>query len=391
MKTIELNDDIKMILNILQEYGQGYIVGGYVRDALLGLQPKDCDFLTNIAYDKLIDIFSKYKPIQIGKHFGVLQITVNNVQYEIAKMRQDIGIPEDRKEQSVEFTDNIYEDLQRRDFTINAIAYDGVELFTLNQLSFNDVYNKIIRFIGEPTVRITEDPLRIMRAFRLSSQKGMPIERQTLDAISKCSDMLFLLAKERIRDEIEKILESDNKCGLKYMYLTGCFDKIFTNVAPVAFEKVLNTMYSINDFKSRICLLNSYLVKDLELFRELKFSNKALDMLFKVNQSFEILRHGSNKKIALKQAIKNCGYDFAPQLLDVYHMFSGSEIFIVKELLEEIKSEPVFIKDLDITGNDLLNKCKPTDIGATLEYLLQKVHQCPELNKKELLLGLVQG
>lgn len=107
LEKIDLTDDIHFILSMLKENGQGYIVGGYIRDKLLGLEPIDCDFVTDISYDKLHSIFSNYCPKEIGKKFGVMQILLNGKSYEIAKMRQDIGMPEDRKEQNIKFTTDI--------------------------------------------------------------------------------------------------------------------------------------------------------------------------------------------------------------------------------------------------------------------------------------------
>ena len=169
---IKLNHNIEFILNLLKEEGQGYIVGGFVRDIFLGLNPKDCDFVTDIDYERLKEIFKKFKPKEMGKHFGIIQIKIDGIPYEIAKMREDIGIPLDRKIQKVEFTKNIYDDLKRRDFTINAIAYDG-EKFYFGEKSKEDIENKVLRFVGDCTQRIKEDPLRILRYFRFLATKDL--------------------------------------------------------------------------------------------------------------------------------------------------------------------------------------------------------------------------
>ena len=160
MEKITLSKDEKEILEILQKYGEGYIVGGYVRDSRLGIEPSDCDFVTNLDYSKLLEIFKDFSPKEIGKHFGIIQIIYNGKAYEIAKYRKDIGVPEDRKEQEIEFTNSIMEDLKRRDFTINAIAYDGKN-FRYVEGAEEDLKNKTLRFVGDPIVRIKEDPLRI--------------------------------------------------------------------------------------------------------------------------------------------------------------------------------------------------------------------------------------
>ena len=205
-----LDRNIKLILDILQENGQGYIVGGYVRDVLLGLEPKDCDFVTDIEYEKLLNIFSEYSPKEIGKHFGIIQIKIDGVHYEIAKMRQDKGIPKDRKEQEIEFTKNIYEDLKRRDFTINAIAYDGEKFFYGDSDSQKDIESKTLRFVGECKRRIEEDPLRILRYFRFLATKDLKHLDEDVEEISKYRELLQNLSVERIREEFDKIITGKN-------------------------------------------------------------------------------------------------------------------------------------------------------------------------------------
>ena len=205
-----LDRNIKLILDILQENGQGYIVGGYVRDVLLGLEPKDCDFVTDIEYEKLLNSFSEYSPKEIGKHFGIIQIKIDGVHYEIAKMRQDKGIPKDRKEQEIEFTKNIYEDLKRRDFTINAIAFDGEKFYYGDSDSQKDIESKTLRFVGECKKRIEEDPLRILRYFRFLATKDLKHLDEDVEKISKYRELLQNLSVERIREEFDKIITGKN-------------------------------------------------------------------------------------------------------------------------------------------------------------------------------------
>ncbi len=129
MRIVEfLNQAEKEILEILNTEGKGYIVGGYIRDILLGFSPQDCDFATNIEYSKLKEIFSKYSPIEIGKSFGIIQIRYGERRYEIAKFRKEMAFSKLRNQVEIEFIDEIKEDLQRRDFTINGIAFDGEKL-----------------------------------------------------------------------------------------------------------------------------------------------------------------------------------------------------------------------------------------------------------------------
>ena len=205
----ELNDDVEFILDILNKNGEGYIVGGSVRDILLGVQPKDYDFTTNIAYSTLKELFKDYNPKEIGKHFGILMIKINGVHYEIAKFRKDIGILNGRYPESIKFVNEIAEDLKRRDFTINAMAYSRknglIDLYN----GSTDIANKLIRFVGDPGLRIKEDALRILRAVRFVSVLGFDLEKETKKAIFKSRMQLKKISKERIKEEFSKILLSD--------------------------------------------------------------------------------------------------------------------------------------------------------------------------------------
>ena len=173
MNKISINNfsDVEIeILNKLNEYGKGYIVGGAIRDILLGLKPKDVDCTTNLPYETLKKIFSGYNLKEIGKSFGVLRIRINDIDYEIAKFREDNYeekdglkiIPEEKK---VSFVDDIKNDLTRRDFTINAMAYNEVEGIVDLYNGQKDIENKVINFVGNAEERIIEDPLRVLRAF----------------------------------------------------------------------------------------------------------------------------------------------------------------------------------------------------------------------------------
>jgi tRNA nucleotidyltransferase (CCA-adding enzyme) len=205
----ELDTDVELILDILNKNGDGYIVGGSVRDMLLGIDPKDYDFTTNIAYSTLKELFKNYSPKEIGKHFGILMIKINNRHYEIAKYRKDIGILNGRHPESVKFVDEIAEDLKRRDFTINAMAYNPKNGFIDLYNGYDDIQNKLIRFVGEPNLRIKEDALRILRAVRFSSVLGFDLEPETKKAIFQNRMQLKKISKERIKEEFCKIILSD--------------------------------------------------------------------------------------------------------------------------------------------------------------------------------------
>ena len=202
---IKLSKEVKFILNELNKYGNGYIVGGAVRDHLMGKNPDDYDFATNINYSRLKNIFINYYPREIGKSFGILLIKMNNEKFEIAKFRKDIGIENGRHPQKVEFVEDVKVDLARRDFTINAMGYNNLGLVD----PFNgkmDIESKLIKFVGDPQIRIDEDALRILRAFRFMSKLGFTLEEKTKEAIKIKKMNLKKISTERIMTEFSKII-----------------------------------------------------------------------------------------------------------------------------------------------------------------------------------------
>ena len=201
-----LNSDVSFILEQLNKNGNGFLVGGAVRDLIMGRDPEDYDFATDIEYSRLKKIFADYSPKEVGAHFGILLIKVNGKSYEIARFRKEKGVYNSRHPKEIKFIDNIDEDLARRDFTMNALAYSEktgvIDLYG----GKTDIKNGIIRFVGDPNLRIEEDALRIMRAFRFISKLGFSLDKKTAEAIHEKRKFLNKISKVRIFDELSKIL-----------------------------------------------------------------------------------------------------------------------------------------------------------------------------------------
>ena len=201
-----LNSDVSFILEQLNKNGSGFLVGGAVRDLIMGRVPGDYDFATDIEYARLKEIFADYSPKEVGAHFGILIIKVNGKSYEIAKFRKEKGIYNSRYPKEIKFINSIDEDLARRDFTINALAYNEktgvIDLYKGKK----DIKYRTIKFVGNPKLRIEEDALRIMRAFRFISKLGFSLDKKTADAIYEKRRFLINISKERIFDELSKIL-----------------------------------------------------------------------------------------------------------------------------------------------------------------------------------------
>lgn len=438
MKKINLSKDEKEILEILQKYGEGYIVGGYVRDSLLGIEPSDCDFVTNLDYSKLLEIFKDFSPKEIGKHFGIIQIIYNGKAYEIAKYRKDIGVPEDRKEQKIEFTNSIMEDLKRRDFTINAIAYDGKN-FRYVEGAEEDLKNKTLRFVGDPIVRIKEDPLRIMRFIRFLATKNL----ESAFEIEKLKDYLYLLDKismERIRDEFNKIiLSKDIENALSILEKSGVLEYIIPEwSATIDFDQKNPRHYLTVD--EHIKKVVSLCDEDLELRiaallhdigkpqtftldsegkghfynHEIESAKIAERILKRMKYSTKISSSIKNLVLYHLNTFKNSGRKYVKKLInemgkdEVLKLFKLMEFDRIahnpphdfrslnelKRLYNEIieKEEAVSIKDLKISGKDIieLGVSQGKEIGLVLKLIFERVLEDSSLNEREMLIKLAK-
>ena len=430
----ELNNDVEFILDILNKNGEGYIVGGSVRDILLGVSPKDYDFTTNIAYSTLKELFKDYNHKEIGKHFGILMIKINGIHYEIAKFRKDIGILNGRHPESVKFVDEIAEDLKRRDFTINAMAYSRknglIDLYN----GSSDIKNKLIRFVGDPGLRIKEDALRILRAVRFVSALGFDLETETKKAILKNKLQLKKISKERIREEFSKILLSDYvDKGLLLMKELGILEIIIPEIEmlyefnqnnPHHHKDVFAHTVSVvkntqKDLLTRITALfhdigkpnthsidkngishyyghenNSAEIASAAL-RRLKFPNdfiRDVDVLIR-NHMIIFEKPGAK---AIKKFICKVGIENLDKIFDHFYADMSSKkppvdyslIDSLKSKVDEIidKNENIEKQDLEINGNDMLAlKIQQKQISKIKNEIYEKVLDGNlENNKKDI-------
>ena len=231
---ISIPDYVSELMDILYEAGYtSYAVGGCVRDAALGKEPYDWDVTTSAKPEQMQEIFSSFKTVDNGLKHGTLCVINNRKPVEITTMRVDMGYSDNRHPDSVKFTSNIETDLSRRDFTVNAMAYNTLDGFKDPFGGMDDIRNRLIKCVGTPDVRFEEDALRIMRGLRFASVLGFDIEKATAESIIKNKALLHNVAFERIRTELLKLL-----CGKNVK-------KILMDFAPVFFEIIpeLEPMY----------------------------------------------------------------------------------------------------------------------------------------------------
>ena len=354
MNKISINNfnevEIK-ILNKLNKCGKGYIVGGAIRDILLGLKPKDVDFATNLSYETLKTLFSEYTPKETGKSFGVLRIRINNIDYEIAKFRKDIY----GKEKKVSFVDDIRNDLARRDFTINAMAYNQKEGIVDLYNGQKDIENKVINFIGNAEERIIEDPLRVLRAFRFMSRLNFSLSENTIEAIKNQKFLLKNIPEEKITMEFSKLLLGDNiKNTLTLMKDTGVLELIIPEFKATYNFNQCNPHHNLDLFNHIINVV-SKVPADLEL----RYSALLHDIAKPVVQTFD------EKGIAHYKTHEIVGADMARDILARMKL----PVKLIDTVVEIIKKHMVLYKDItDKKFNKLLSEMGYDNLLRLIEH-----------------------
>ena len=436
-----LDDDVKFILEQLNRNGKGFLVGGAVRDKILNKDPGDYDFATDIEYSELKRIFAGYNPKEMGAHFGILMINVNGKSYEIAKFRKETGVYNSRYPKEIKFVKTIEEDLARRDFTINSIAYSEqtgiVDLYGGRQ----DIRRKVIRFVGKPKLRIEEDALRILRAFRFISKLGFNLDKKTAEAIYKKRKFLTKISKERIFDELSKILMGKfvkkafiemKKLRVLEMIIPEFYyaynfdqnnpdhpDDLFNHIIKVIhlcdydlvtrFAALFHDLGKINvkiiDAKGIFYFYGhekeSALIAEEEL-KQLKASNDFINSVKKIVKNHMLIYQDVSDK-TLKKLIIEMEEKNLKRLFNLFSADLNSKGLRTKkenekiiqnfwEKIENIKKQgkiPQF-NDLDITGIDLINlKFSNREIGEVKNRLYELVLGDEIENEKEALLKYV--
>lgn len=240
---INLPDKVRLIINKLTDEGfEAYAVGGCVRDSLLGKRPNDWDITTSATPQQVKSLFRR--TVDTGIQHGTVTIMLGNEGYEVTTYRIDGAYEDSRHPKQVIFTASLKEDLKRRDFTINAMAYNDktgiVDLFD----GLSDIEKKTIRAVGDPVERFNEDALRILRAIRFAAQLDYDIDENTLKAVKELAPNLEMISAERIRMELQKLLVSKHPEKLLTLYKTGV-SKVILPEFDLMMETEQNTVHHI--------------------------------------------------------------------------------------------------------------------------------------------------
>ena len=446
---INLPEDVQEIMSVIKGYGAtSYVVGGCVRDSILGREPHDWDICTPALPDELLVEFEEkgYNVIPTGLQHGTITVHLNGNNYEITTFRRDGKYSDGRHPDTVEFTSDLIYDLERRDFTINAMAYNSEEGLVDSYCGYEDIQDKRIRCVGNPNDRFREDGLRILRALRFSVQLGFKIELFTKHAMTDNRSLLNKISFERINSEFVKIIESSSSHHARMLLLE--FEDVLAEFIPElkstfgfeqnnpyhrypVYEHILTVLkectdtdiitklaaffhdigkphcYQDDDNGIRHFKGHGKISADMTdtIMRRLKFDNdtreKVVQLIYYHDATFEV-----GKKY-IRRWLNKIGVDQFKRLLvlrraDImgqskyYREERIQKLDAVNDCLEEVLTEkPAFsVKDLEINGKDvmkymMMDECP--EVGYWLNHILKMVIDGHLQNNREDLIYYMIG
>lgn len=434
---IKLPEKVKFIINTIMEAGyEAYAVGGCIRDSVLGRKPSDWDITTSASPCQIKELFSR--TLDTGIKHGTVTVMLDREGFEVTTYRIDGEYEDGRHPREVIFTSSLTEDLRRRDFTINAMAYNEqaglVDMFG----GMEDIHRHLIRCVGSPLERFNEDALRIMRAVRFAAQLSYEIEEETAGAIRKLAVNLKKISAERIQSELVKLLVSPHPEYLKTAYETGitevilpefdlcmkteqknphhCYSvgiHILEAMKAVREDKALRLALLFHDMGKPFCLTvdeegiyhfhgHPGISEEIaeKILRRLKFDNDTTDMVKKLVRYHD--RYIEPVPRNVRRAMMKMGEDVFPLFLEIRRAdILAQSTFLreqkeqnlkdLREVYEIILKEKqcVSLKTLAVNGRDLIRDAgmEPgKELGNMLNGLLERVIEDPSLNNRDYLL-----
>ncbi len=435
---IALPDEAKKILTTFKENNfEIYVVGGAVRDLLMGKDVYDWDFTTNATPDEILKVLPEGYYDNV---FGTVGLVVNENfrPFEITTFRTENGYSDNRRPDNVNWGKSLDEDLKRRDFTINALAFDGETIIDLFD-GQKDLNKKVLRAVGDASERFNEDALRMMRAVRIAGELNFEIEEKTLEAIKQNSKLINKIAKERIKDELFKILKSTSPYnGVVHLKDTGLMQEILPEMMKCfgieqkspsrhhIYDVGTHLLMSLKECKSIDPVTRfATLIHDIgkpQTYRKLptgvitfynhemvstriaeniadrlKFSSKEKDKFVKLVRFHQFTVDEHQTDSAIRRFITNVGLEYVEDMLDlrVADRLGGGasesswRLEEFKKRLIEVQKQPFAIKDLKINGKDVMEKLNikaGPKVGEILEKLFNEVVENNLQNERELLL-----
>lgn len=366
-RTMPLPSNVEYVLSKLKENGyQAYVVGGAVRDFLMGKTPHDYDLTSDALPSQISDVFKDFYQEHSGEKHGTIRVIVDHKPIEITTFRCDEGYTDYRRPDNVEFVKDVYIDSKRRDFSINAFYYSEGHIYDFHE-GLEDLNNKVIKTIGNPSTRFHEDALRILRAIRFSAKLGYKIESKTKTALLDCKEELNLIAKERILIELKEISSTSNFFrNIKeyfpiFKLIIPCLDKIGNSIDDIYnfdtksygdYIASLSALFSLREINNDFMPWRLFIKMDNESINAIKTLIKLKDINF--NNSFD--DDYINGLILLSKPVDiNV---FKNYLINLYNLkrFKNDDIDSILNRVDILSegNTPYSLKDLEIDGNDLL-------------------------------------
>ena len=388
---------IERILQKINDAGfEAYIVGGCVRDCFLKRQPQDWDITTSAEPNEIKKIFSR--TYDTGLQHGTVTVSWEREHYEVTTYRIEKEYDDCRHPNEVIFTKNLKEDLQRRDFTINAIAYhhkEGIKDYFCGQ---EHIEQKIIKGVGNASERFQEDALRMLRALRFSVQLGFDIEQKTYCALQEQKALIKKISVERIHDELEKILLAEHLEKINLLWDSGLLNEI----SSLLYQQMKQHEKSIIEQLKRapfdriirwtIFLQYMTAKEGKEFLKYLKFDNYTINT---VTVLLEHLKYDiALEEYALRKKASEITTEQLERLLLVKKIQQKENIEQLQNYFYKIveRGDCISLNTLAVTGEDLIQQgmTKGKEIGKMLHFLLNVVHKNPEKNTKEILLNIAK-
>jgi len=407
---IDTPKNVNFIIKLLEREGyEAFAVGGCVRDALMGNEPQDWDITTSAAPLDVKKIF--HKTIDTGLQHGTVTVMLEHIGYEVTTYRIDGTYSDGRHPDEVKFTKNLVEDLKRRDFTINAMAYNPKTGIVDEFDGVGDLERKLIKCVGNPKERFTEDALRMLRAVRFAAKLGFAIEENTAKAITDMAENISKVSKERIHSELDKLVTSNNPHILKYVYTLGLDKFIIPNATlknEEQYDNVINVMKCMKpDHYLRWAAFMMYEGENAKsVLKTLKFDNKTLNICDKLVNSIDYFKDYEQieeKKYHIKKLIVSIGEEI---FVDYYLAFMEAIIKAkmsdldenilsdIRNLYQQIKNDGDCIskENMVLKGNELKELgVEPGKVmGEVINKMFDEILKDPSMNDRDKLIDYLK-